>query len=394
MELNSSLAPIILKNLIKLSKRKNFFGFDGTFTQEELDCITEITVTDCDSIKGISKLKNLKKLRIVGPNLSSFNETTNINTITDFYEINNLSNLKELEIVYDENIEILDISNLSKLKSLRLFCNSNLKIIKGIDNKKSLEHVVICECPIIDLGDIENYINNTIDTSINILDIKMYAQLFSNPNIRTLLKNKYNMNSSNIRFGEHIYFHDEIYTLDIYQIQDLYVKVKKILANLNLEKLDKEQQIYYIYKFVISYLKYDYDGLNYRNKNYQKLLESSLENKKYILRRMAIINSSFGALNSKKAVCDGYVNLFRLLLSFLDIPSQTVICKKNDMTHAAIKYYYNGAWHYCDPEKDRDVNAIKFFDLTREEIEKIYELSPKEYIEQVDGVKNYEKHFN
>lgn len=394
MELNSSLAPIILKNLIKLGKRKNFFGFDGTFTQEELDCITEITVTDCDSIKGISKLKNLKKLRIVGPNLSSFNETTNINTITDFYEINDLINLKELEIVYDENIEILDISNLSKLKSLRLFCNSNLKIIKGIDNKKSLEHVVICECPIIDLGDIENYINNTMDTSINILDIKMYAQLFSNSNIRTLLKNKYNMNSSNIRFGEHIYFHDEIYTLDIYQIQDLYVKVKKILANLNLEKLDKEQQIYYIYKFVISYLKYDYDGLNYRNKNYQKLLESSLENKKYILRRMAIINSSFGALNSKKAVCDGYVNLFRLILSFLDIPSQTVICKKNDMTHAAIKYYYNGVWHYCDPEKDRDVNAIKFFDLTREEIEKIYELSPKEYIEQVDGVKNYEKHFN
>lgn len=394
MYLSGSLSSIILNRLIKLGKRTSFFGFDGSFTQEELDSITELTITNCDSLKGISQLKNLKSLKIIGPNLSSFNETVDINTITDFNEINKLTNLESLEIDYDENIEILDISNLNKLKKLRLFCDSKLKIIKGLDNKQFLNHVIICECSIIDLGNVVNYINNTVDTAINILDIRMFAKIFSKTNIRNLLKSKYNMNSSNIRFGEHIYFHDEIYTLDIYQVQDLYHKVKRLLTSLNIEHLDKEQQIYNIYKFVINYLKYDYEGLDYRNKNYQKLLNSSIENKQYILRRMAIINSSFGALNAKKAVCDGYVNLFRLFLSFLDVPTQTVICRKDGMEHAAVKYYNDGYWHYADPEKDRDVRNIKFYDMTRDEFEKLYELSPREYIEQIDGVKKYEKHFN
>lgn len=394
MQFNSSLATIILEKLIKLGIRKNFFGFDGTFTQDELDSITELTITNCDGLEGISNLKNLKTLKIIGPNLYSFSETTNLNTITDFSEINLLTNLENLEIIYDENISVLDISSLKKIKVLKLLCNSNLRIIKGLDDKTTLEKVIICECPIIDIGNVVDYINNTCDTPINILDIKMYINLFYKPEISNLLKDRHNINNSNIVFGEHIYFHDEIYTINIYQVQELYAKIKEIIKKLEIENLDKNEQIYEVYKFVVSYLSYDYDGLDYRNRNYQKLLESSLENKNYILRRMAIINSSFGALTTKKVVCDGYVNLFKLLLSFLNISSQTVICKKDNFTHAAVKYYYDGSWHYADPEKDRDVNAIKFFDLTREEFEKIYELSPKEYIGQIDGVKTYEKHFN
>lgn len=394
MQFNGSLASIILEKLIKLGKRENSFGFNGTFSKEELDSITDLTITNCDGLEGISNLKNLKKLRIIGPNLYSFNETANLNTITDFSEINNLYQLESLEIVYDENIETLDISNLKNLKNLKLFCDSNLKIVKGIGDKKKLESVVVCECPIIDFGNAIDYINNTADTLTNILDLKMYINLFSKDKIRILLKDKYNINSSNIRFGEHIYFHDEVYTLDIYQTQELFEKVISLLNGLNIKDLDKSEQIFSVYKFIISYLSYDYEGLDYRNKNYQKLLESSPENKKYFLRRMAIINSSFGALNTKKVVCDGYVNLLRLFLTFLGIPSQTVICKKDNFTHAAVKYYYDGNWHYADPEKDRDVNAIKFFDLTRDEFEKLYELSPKEYIEQIDGAKTYEKNFD
>ena len=394
MYFNSSLSSIILEKLIKLGKRKNSFGFNGTFSKEELDSITDLIITNCDGLEGISNLKNLRKLRIIGPNLYSFNETANLNTITDFSEINKLTQLEYLEIVYDENIEVLDVSKLEKLTTLKLFCNSNLKVIKGLDSKKRLENVVICECPIFDFGNIIEYINNTSDTLVNILDLKMYINLFSREEIKKFLKYRYNINSSNIRFGEHIYFYDEIYTLDIYQTQELFEKALNLLNGLKIKKLDKNEQIYQVYKFVINYLSYDYEGLDYRNKNYQKILDSSKENKNYLLRRMAIINSSFGAINTKKVVCDGYVNLLRLFLTILNIPSQTVICRNDNFTHAAIKYYYNGSWHYADPEKDRDVKAIKFFDLTRDEFEKLYELSPKEYIEQIDGTKIYEKHFN
>ena len=393
MKFNNSLATIILEKLINLGVRDSFFGFDGNFTEDELASITDLTITNCDGLLGISNLKNLKTLKIIGPNLSSFNTSLPTNQILDFSEINKLLNLEKLEIIYDENIEILDIENLDKLTILSLFCNSNLVKVKGLDNKKKLKKVVICECPIIDIGDVKNYIINTKNTVVNILDIKMFLNLFNNAN-KVLLKDKCNINESNIRFGEHIYFHDEIYTLNIYQMLEIYEKIQKILEKLNTNSLDFEQQVFTIYKFVISYLSYDYDGLNYRNKNYSKILNTNEEEKKYILRRMASINSSFGALTTRKVVCDGYVNLLRLLLTMCGIKTQTVICKNGLLTHAAIKYYINGKWYYADPEKDHDVNSIKFLGLTKEEFEKLYMLSPKEYIGQIDGAKIYEKHFN
>ena len=69
MQFNGSLASIILEKLIKLGKRENSFGFNGTFSKEELDSITDLTITNCDGLEGISNLKNLKKLRIIGSNL-------------------------------------------------------------------------------------------------------------------------------------------------------------------------------------------------------------------------------------------------------------------------------------------------------------------------------------
>ena len=393
MQFNSSLAIIILEKLVKLGIRSNFFGFDGTFTNEELDIINDLTITNCDSIDGISNLKNLKSLRIIGPNLYSFNETAPLNNIIDFSEINKLSSLERLEIIYDENIEILDIRNLDRLTVLKLFCNSKLVKIRGLDSKKNLKKVIICDCPIIDIGNTSEYILNTVDTSVNILDIKMFANLFSDKT-RVLLKNRYNISESNIRFGEHIYFHDEIYTLDIYQMMEIYKKAQNLLKKLDISSKNQDEQAFAIYQFVISYLSYDHEGLDYRNKNYKEILNADEESKKYILRRMAIINSSFGALNTRKVVCDGYVNLLRLLFTIYQIKTETVICKAGDLTHAAVKYYVNGKWYYADPEKDHDKTVVKFFNLTKEEFEKLYTLSPKEYIEQIDGVKMYEKHFN
>ncbi len=141
MKFNNSLATIILEKLINLGVRDSFFGFDGNFTEDELASITDLTITNCDGLLGISNLKNLKTLKIIGPNLSSFNTSLPTNQILDFSEINKLLNLEKLEIIYDENIEILDIENLDKLTILSLFCNSNLVKVKGLDNKKKLKKI-------------------------------------------------------------------------------------------------------------------------------------------------------------------------------------------------------------------------------------------------------------
>ena len=392
MLFNNSLSVVILEKLVKLGKRANVFNFDGTFTETELDTIDELVISNCDGLDGISNLRNLKSLTIISSNLYSFSKPMVLNDIVDFSEINKLKNLESLKVIYDQNIEILDIRNLENLKTLKLFCNPNLVKIRGLSNKKNLKQVIICECPVGDIGNIQEYIENTLDTSINIMDVKMYVKMFTPP-VSEFLKNKYNMNKSNIKFGEHIYFHDEIYVIDVYQMSEMYKKILNLLKKLNLDGLSKEDQAFTIYKFVISYLSYDYDGLEYRNRNYEKVLNLNENEQQYILKRMALINSSFGALTTRKAVCDGYVNLLKLLYTIYDIKSETVICQKDGLPHSAIKYYVNSKWYYADPERDYDKERIRYFGLTKDELSKIYILSPKENIaeKEVNEAKIYEK---
>lgn len=123
-----------------------------------------------------------------------------------------------------------------------MFCNPNLVKIRGLSDKKKLNQVVICECSVSDIGDVTKYIENTVDTATNIMDIKMYAKMFT-PRISDFLKNQYNANKSNIKFGEHIYFHDEIYVIDVYQMSEMYKKVLNFLKRLNIDELPKEDKL-------------------------------------------------------------------------------------------------------------------------------------------------------
>ena len=49
----------ILNELIKMGKLNSVFGFDGNFTQEQLDSITSLQLTDCDSNKF--KIRKFRK---------------------------------------------------------------------------------------------------------------------------------------------------------------------------------------------------------------------------------------------------------------------------------------------------------------------------------------------
>jgi len=388
-----SLAVVVLNKLISLGKRRSVFGFDGTFTEEELLSIDSLTVTNCDSLNGISLLKNLKKLSIVGSKLDSFEDIGSINRIVNFEEINKLSTLEQLVIMNDYNIQILDISTLENLRVLKLFNAPNLMYIRGLDSKKNLESVMMCNCQLKSIGDVKSYVENTIDAEENILDLKSTVFLLKDSKTRELLKDRYNSNLSNIRFGEHIYFYDQFYTIDIYQAIDMYHRASKILDYLKLEGLSDEQKVFEIYKYVVTSLEYDHEGLKYRDENYMKSLDLNDKEKRYILRRMAVINSSFGAFTKRKVVCDGYVNMMKYLLAREGISSQSVLCKNKDgSTHAAIKYMIDGIWCYADPEKDN--KNIRFFNMTKEEFSKLYILSYKEEYETPQKEEINGKYFN
>lgn len=377
-----SLAVIICQELVRLGLRPNLFSFDSTFLVSELERVESLVITGCDDLKGIEKLSNLKYLTILGVNLNSFQGDPNLqNHIPNFECINDLVSLEKLSILYDAEIETLIISNLQHLKSLKLFCNPKLKTIVGLDRHTQLDEISICNCPIQDVGNVRQYLDNTKDTAIHIWDVNMFTTLLNDPSIRIYLKNKMYDNLTNLSFGEHIYFHDEVFIIDWYQMNDMYNRANRILRELQIDKLEDKKKVQYIYEYIIKHLQYDYKGLQYRDENYKFFEYMTGEEKKYFMRRLATINSSFGAITRKKVVCDGYVNLMKFLLNFYGISSQTVICFRQNRLHSAIKFKIESVWYYADPEQDQKIKSTQYFGLTYQEFSSIYELAPQEQID-------------
>ncbi len=390
---NSALANIILKQLIRSNQRKSLFGFDGTFSNEELKSITSLVLTDCDCLDDIEYLPNLKSLKILGPNLDNFDVRSIPNDITDFGPLTRIAALEELVIWYDNNIRLLDVTGLQKLRTLNLKCNRNLQEIKGIDEILSLMNVCICGCPINSMGDMQKYIESTKDTPVNILDLNLSPVILGNSKVFSFLRNKLMSNLSSIRFCEHIYFYDEMYEMSLEQAREEYKIANNILNNLNIKNLPERQKILKIYRYITANVSYNYDDLKYREENYEHYLNAPEEQKRYFLRRMAFINSSFSALKTKKSVCNGYVNMAIYLLNLCNIKAEPVICMHNETLHSALKISINGEWVYADPEKDSKENGIRYFDLTKSEMSTLYELSPREYLDELEGG-HYAKHFN
>lgn len=386
---NSSLAVIILEELIKKNKRSGFFGFNSHFTKEELDSITELTLKNVDDLDSIECLNNLKCLKLISPNPDSF-EYQKGNSIKNFDFLKKLS-LEELIIANDYSIHTLDLTNMENLKNLILINNSNLTIIVGLSNLKKLEKVVINSCPIKYIGNVKDYIDNTKDTAINILGNLTFNSLFSDYHINQYLNECLISNLSNIKFAEKIHFYDEIYLLSLDQMNKCYKLAKDILNSLPLKGKDQYEQVYIVYSYIVSHISYDYDSLNFRDLNYEKVLQESSPKKEYILRRMGYINSSLCALTQNKVVCEGYVNMAIYLLDLLGIKAYSVVCLNHDSLHSILKVKTYDNVFYCDPEKDSHNLEIKFFGLDLETINSLYKLPSKEYLE--DRNYKYGKYF-
>ena len=383
MKINSySLALSILNELKRNGMRESIFNFDSTFTKEELNSINELNITGCDSLEGIENLEKIKTLRLLGTNLDTFSNYLSLNNITDFSGIKSLKSLENLIIWHDNNIKLLDITGLN-LKKLTLISNPNLTEIKGIDGMKSLEKVYVVGSKIVLMGNPTKYLVSTKNAKENILDLKMYNPLFSENRIGKKLTSK----ETNIRFAEQLHFYDEVYCLSLEQIRELNRLGINILASLNLNGKQDYEKSYEVYKYIINSVEYDNENLEYREKNYN----ISKEDREKM--RMLFINSSLSALKNKKTVCDGYVNAIIYLLSLLNIKALPVICQNKDgMAHTAIKILIDNEWIYADPERDSSAKKIKYFNLTREELTKVYRLAPNEYMDYLDGG-TYVKHF-
>ncbi len=368
---NTNLGFSVLKKLVKLGVRRSVFPFDGTFTEDELNEIKELTMTSNDSFHEIEKLKNLKSLTIIGePHID--NEICNC-----YQEIFGLSGLEELCIYDVANITELDLTNFESLKKLIVVNNYNLSNIVGLCNLKGLSQVVICGNNVRKLENAIDYIDNTADARTNILDVLVFTQTFPRDSRerKHLASNVYS-NHSNIKFGEMLEFNRECYVLEYSDMLNLSAKSRAILSRSKMQDDDNFTKAKKINDYLVKNIHYDYSGIDTRNVIYNSGDDLSCHENEYFRRRALFINSSFSAIMNNSSVCDGYVNAMRLLLNIEGIESRKVLCSaKSNLSiepdHVIIKFRINpdSEWLYADPEGEQRTGE-SFFGLSYDEISK------------------------
>lgn len=387
---NYELSLIILEQLLKKGLRQNRFGFNGEFSESEISSITNLTLTGLSSLDEIDKLPNLRSLTIYSypsSNLAEF-DPLQINTITDFSLLSNLTHLEELKIYNDNFLSLLDINNLTNLNTIVLCNNVNLKTLIGLDEKTKLKSVVLINNGLRSIGNTKKYIINTTNTPENILDVKLFPNLFGSRHNRLFLENRLKEALTNITFGEKITFADDKYILSYEQTKNMYFRALKILRQLNVY-MGNWESIKKIHNYTAFSVEYDDEGLEYRSMAYLNLLQIPSDNKEYFLKRLKLMNTSYAAIVNKKAVCEGFVNMMRFILSIIDVETSLVNCsyEGSEFNHAAIKFKYDDVWYYADPERQRKSEEIDKFGYTLEEFKEIYNIPIKEQIDNLENAR-------
>ena len=388
---NTNLAFAILKKLVKIGERRGIFPFDSSFSSEELDKIESLTMTSGDSFSGISKLRNLKRLTIMGETHidSDFNN--------NYEEIFELSNLESLSFYEVGNIDFIDLSKLVLLKRLILVNNYNLTQINGLSSLKLLEEVVICGNSIRKIDDPIEYIKNTSNVRTNILDVLMFNDTFPRDSKeRRFLDIQIRSMYSNIKFGEMLEFNNECYTLEFTDMLDMSAKSKSIISRLKMQNDDEMTKAYKIYNYIVENVHYDYKGIDGRNLIYSSGDDLSHHENEYFKRRALVINSSYSAIMNNSSVCDGYVNAMRLLLNNEGIESRKVLCSAKSRVsyepdHVIIKFRTSpeSEWLYADPEGEQRTGTC-FFGLSYDEISKSHVIFDECSFKQESKVYKYE----
>lgn len=387
---NYELSLIILEQLLKKGLRQNRFGFNGEFSESEISSITNLTLTGLSSLDEFDKLPNLRSLTIYSypsSNLAEF-DPLQINTITDFSLLSNLTHLEELKIYNDNFLSLLDINNLTNLNTIVLFNNVNLKTLIGLDEKTKLKSVVLINNGLRSIGNTKKYIINTTNTPENILDVKLFPNLFGSRHNRLFLETRLKEALTNITFGEKITFADDKYILSYEQTKNMYFRALKILRQLNVY-MGNWESIKKIHNYTAFSVEYDDEGLEYRSMAYLNLLQIPSDNKEYFLKRLKLMNTSYAAIVNKKAVCEGFVNMMRFILSIIDVETSLVNCsyEGSEFNHAAIKFKYDDVWYYADPERQRKSEEIDKFGYTLEEFKEIYNIPIKEQIDNLENAR-------
>lgn len=409
MKLNIELALIIDKELQKngyIRLKKVIDPDFSIFTEEELSMIESIELTKVSSLDGLQLLPNLKRLIIKSPDFSRVSmdldlQDSNINTITDFSILNELTGLEELQIINDINISSLDISNLENLKRITVMNNPHLEEVIGLESKRKLEDIMIYGNAISTPFDINTYIKNTRGAKRNILDVSMYISMVNKDlGVANMLSTAFLVGDTTLRFAERIGFLD-FAVLSPEHLQDMYLNLSRLFLKNSLYDKDDTEKVKYVYRYVKNRLTFDKEGLEEREREYREHLREHGTLPEFRRKKFASFHNSYVAYHLKKANCDGYVNLMRFMLTMLNVKSFNVHCRDRrsnilSQNHSILRVKCNDEWLYCNPQylpdNPKEVFLGKIEDLEPNFEFNIYEkLVSKGESYGNDNAKNLEK---
>lgn len=307
----------------------------------------------------LEELENLKTINICGDNDAEQKK------IIDYSELNKFRNLETLVIADNKNIETLDISSLKKLRTLVLLNNNNLENIKGLENLKKLDTIIIVGNRIKEIDNSKLFIENIDKSKIVRLDINMYQYLRINDII--------NKSKTNIQFAEKISV-GQFYNLTLEMMEKLYTSAQEILDKIT--SMSNYEILKEIYKYIVKTIKYDYEDLEKRNIYMMEGNSITAYQNEY-----KDINSSYKAIIEKKAVCEGYANALKFLANLRNIEVENITCFLNEnkksfdfYNHTASRVKINNQWLYCDSQIETNPDELKYFLLTESEFKKTHKL--------------------
>lgn len=404
MQVSHQLALLIDSKLLELGYRRDIFVLDGRFnhfTKQELQMITELTISEVDDVSGIEYLTSLKKLHIHSINYSEFisgssvYSNTHINQIRDFSFVCKLKSLEILHIENDVNIHCLDISDLENLRELYLIHNPNLIELIGLEQLENLERVMVYGNSINSEFDIIKYMDNTIATTTNILDVNMYENIIKrNRKIGKDISDYSLLGKTHLKFGEYIGFL-KLSLVSPQSLYDMYMKLDVLFKRNNLYEASDDAKISFVWNYMLRNVKLDNEQLERRNNEFRRIKENNENVPDYLVKNFVSLHNSYIAFHFKKANCEGFVNLMQFMYEVLGIRSANVHCidlkYKNYMqpNHALIRILYKGHWYYCDPTIDTK-NPSRYFMKTIEELQETHLFN--DYEVAINEESKYVKH--
>ena len=200
------------------------------------------------------------------------------------------------------------------------------------------------------------YIQNTANAEVNILDVNMYQSLVEkDEKLAQYISECVTTGETHIRFAELVGLM-EYAIIEAKELEEMYKRASLVFEIFGIyQETPIEEKIRFVYDYVLNSTTFDKDGLEKRNNEYNTYIEKYNRIPEFAKNSLAMIHSSYNALMLGKANCEGFVNSMKFMLNILGVRSFNVHCidVKNNINnlpnHALIRILYENAWGYCDP---------------------------------------------